>query len=96
MGETNQTFNDIPRENSAISFKDNHFELDLNVTHRAGAHARYADSDHIRLLSLGPIVLFYKNKITKSSGKEIEELDNALGTCLMNELISSSRDSDDL
>ena len=35
--------------------KDSYLELDFNVTHRAGAHARYADGDHIKLVKLGPI-----------------------------------------
>ena len=34
--------------------------------------------------------------MTSSSGKEIEEIDNADAICLMYKLISSSRDSDDL
>ena len=50
-GENNQTFSHIPREDSAISLKDSYLELDFNVSHRAGAHARYADGDHIRLVN---------------------------------------------
>ena len=76
--------------------KNSYLDLAFSVTHRAGAHARYADGDHIRLVNLGPIALFNKNRITKSSGKEIEEMDNAHVVCLMHKLMSSSRDSDDL
>ena len=57
-GENNQIFVDVPREDSAISLKDSYLEIDFNVTDRAGAHARYADNDHIRLVNLGPIALF--------------------------------------
>ena len=76
--------------------KDSYLELDFNVTHRAGAHAQYVDDNHIRLVNLGPIALFNKYRLTSSSGREIEEIDNAHVICLMHKLISSSRDSDDL
>ena len=95
-GENNQFFIDIPREDSAFSLKDSYLELDFNVTYRAGAHARYVDIDYIRLVNLGPIALFKKYRLTRSSGKEIGEIDNAQFICLMHKLISSSRDSDDL
>ena len=60
IGENNQIFVDIPREDSAISLKDSYLELDFSVTHRAGTHSRYIDIDHIRLVNLGPIALFNK------------------------------------
>ena len=47
-GENNQVFYDIHRESSAISKKVSYIELDFNVSHRAGGHARYAEGDHIR------------------------------------------------
>ena len=76
--------------------KDSYPELDFNTTHRAGAHARYPDGDHIRLVNLGPVAVFSKYRLTSSSGKELNELDNAHVICLMHKLISSSRNSDDL
>ena len=74
--------------------RDSYLELDLNVFHGTGAHARYADGDHIRLVNLGPIAFFNKYRLTSSSGKEIKEIDNAHVVCLMQKLTSSSRDSD--
>ena len=74
--------------------KDSYLELDFRVTDRAGAHARYADGDHIRLVNLGPIALFDKYRLTGSSKKEIDEIDNAHVICLMHKLISSSSDTD--
>ena len=76
--------------------RDGYLELDFNVTHRAGAHARYAGGDHTKLVNLSVIALFNKYKLTCSSGKEIEENDNAHIICLMHKLIASSGDSDDL
>ena len=93
-GERNRLFIDIPREDSAISLKVSYLEIDFNVTRRAGAYARYADGEHIRLVNLGPIALFNKYRLTSISGKEIEEKNNAHGVCLMHNLISGSRDSD--
>ena len=96
IGENDQIFIDIPTEDSAISLKDSYLELDFNVTERAGAHARYADDNHIILVNLGPIAVKIKYRLTSSSGKEKEEIDNARVICLMHKLISSSRDSDPL
>ena len=45
---------------------------------------------------MGPIALFNEYRLSSSSGKEIEETDNAHVICLMHNLVSSSRDSDDL
>ena len=93
-GEKNQIFIDIPRKGIAISLKDSYIELDFNVTHRTGAHDRYAVGDHKRLVNLGPIAVFHI--LTSSIGKEMEAIDNAHVICLMYKLISSSRDSDNL
>ena len=95
-GENNQIFIDIPREDSTISLKDGYVDLDFIVTHRAGAHAQYADDDHIRLANLLLIALFIEYRLKNSSGKEIEEIDKAHVICLMHKLISSSRNTDDL
>ena len=75
--------------------KDNYLELDFNVTQTAGAQARYAGSYHKRLVNLGPVALFIIYSLTSSSGKETEEIDNAVVICLMHKLISSNRDSVD-
>ena len=56
--DNNQIFNVVPREDSAISLKDSFIELDFNVTHTAGAHARYADGYQIILVNLGSIAFF--------------------------------------
>ena len=68
---------------NAISLRDSYLQLDFSVTHRAGAHARYADGDEIRLVNLGPIALFNKYRLTSSSGTEIEEIDKAHAICLL-------------
>ena len=48
----------VPGEDGASSLKDCYLELDVNVTQRAGGHARYADGDHKKLLNLGSFASF--------------------------------------
>ena len=79
-----------------MSLRDSYLELGFSVNHRADALARYADGDHIRLVNLGPKALFNKYRLTSSTGKEKKEIDNAHDSYLMQKLLSSSRDSDDL
>ena len=95
-GENIQFFIVTLRQDSAVSLKDSYLELDFNVTHRAGAHARYADGEHIRLVNLGLIALSYNYQLTSSSGKEIEQIDNAHVIFLVYNKLSSRRDSHDL
>ena len=76
--------------------RDSYLQLDFSLTHRAGAHARYADGDQTGLVNLGPIALFIKDRLTSVSGKEREEIDNAHVICLIHKNNTSSRDSKDL
>ena len=57
---------------------------------------RYAKGDDLRLVKLGPIVLFSNFKLTKSSGKHLEDISHAHIVSLMCKLLSSAKDSDDL
>ena len=75
-------FNDVPREDNANPLKDSYHEVDYDVTHRAGGHARYAGGDHIRLVSLGTFALFKGYRLTRSSVKEMEESDKSHVICL--------------
>ena len=45
--DKNQVSIDISKEDSAISLEDIYLELELDVTHSAGGHARYSNGDHI-------------------------------------------------
>ena len=74
---------------------NSYIELNFDVL-KAATSNRYADSDDIRLMNLGPIALFSNYKLTTSSGKLLENIDHAHIVSLMYMLLSSSRDSDDL
>ena len=85
----------IPREDSVISLLNSYIELNFDVL-KAATSNRYADTDDIRLINLGPIALFCNYKLTTSSGKHSENIDHAHIVFLMYKLLSSSRDGDDL
>ena len=69
--------------------------LNFAVLH-ADDDDRYVNANDIRLVNLGPIVLFSNYKLTTSSGKHLEEISHAHIVSLMYKLLTSSKDSDDL
>ena len=90
-----QIYINIPREDSVISLLNSYIEINFDVL-KATTSNRYANTDDIRLINLGPIALFSNYKLTTSSGKHLENIDHAHIVSLMYKLLSSSRDSDDL
>ena len=90
-----QIYINIPREDSVISLLNSFIEINFDVL-KAATSNRYADADDIRLINLGPIALFSIYKLSTSSGKHLENIDHAHIVSLMYELLSSSRDTDDL
>ena len=57
---------------------------------------RYVDTSDIRLVILGPIVLFSNYKLTTSLGKHLEEISHAHIVSLMYKLLISNKDGEDL
>ena len=57
---------------------------------------RYVDTDDIWLINLAAIALLSKFKLTTSSGKHLEKIDQAHIVSVVYKLLPSSRDSDDL
>ena len=90
-----QVFINIPREDSVISLLNSYLELNFDVL-RADNSNRYLDGNDMRLVNLGPIALFSNYKLTTSSGKHLENIDEAHIVSLMYKLLSSSKGSDDL
>ena len=91
-----QIFIDIPREDSVIPLKVNYLDIYGNLNLTAGADNRFLDGDNIRLVNQAPLALFNKYRLTSSSGRELQEVDNAHVFRLMHKLISSIRDSEEL
>ena len=90
-----QIYINIPREDSVISLLNSYLELNFDVLH-AGNNDRYVDANDIRLVNSGPIALFSNYKLTTSSGKHLEEISHAHIVSLMYNLLTSSKDGDDL
>ena len=76
-------FTDFLRKHSAVSLKDIVLELHFAVTQRPAGYVGCADSDHVRLVNLGPSFLFIKYRLTSSSENEIKETENAHKKCLI-------------
>ena len=45
----------------------------------------------MNLVNFGPVALFSEAKLTTSSGKHLEKVDNLLPICLMYKLLTSSQ-----
>ena len=74
---------------------NSYLELNFDVLHAVN-NDRYVNDNDIRLVNLGPIGLFSNYKLTTSSGKHLEEVSHAHIVSLMYNLLTSSKDSDDL
>ena len=57
---------------------------------------RYADGDQISLINFGPVTLFSEAKLTTSSGKHLEKVDNLHTVSLMNKLLTSGQQTSEL
>ena len=90
-----QIYINIPREDSVISLLNSYLEVNFDVL-KAATNDRYANTDNIRLVNLGPIALFSNYKLTISSGKHLEEISHAHIVSLMYKLLTSNKGSDDL
>ena len=74
----------------------NYPDLSFDVLHFANPDNRYADGDYERLVNLYPIALSSNYELTNSSREQLENISHAHVVSLMYELITSSKDSDDL
>ena len=57
---------------------------------------RYKENDDIRLVNMAPVGSFSIYKLTTSSEKHLEKILNAQIACLVYELKTSARNTDDL
>ena len=90
-----QIYINIPREDSVISLLNSYLGIKFEVIKKAD-DSRYANGNDIKLVNLGPIILFINFKLTTSSGKHLEDIRHAHLVSLMYKLITSSKNSDDL
>ena len=85
----------ISRGDSVISLLSSYLDLNFEVVEKSDG-SRYRNGNDIKLINLGPIALFSNFKLTTSSGKHLEDISHAHLVSLMDKLITSSKNSDDL
>lgn len=85
----------LPREDAYICLQNSYITVDFEVVKNAD-DTRYADNDQIALINLGPVALFSEAKLTTSSGKHLEKVDNLHIISLMNKLLTSQQQTSEL
>ena len=78
-----------------LPLKDSYLEKEIDAL-RGNQNERFLAADKKRLANLGPIILFSDYKLSSSSGKEIEQIDQAHIACLLYNILTSPRDYEDL
>ena len=78
----------LPREDAYISLQNSFISLEFEVL--KNNNTRFADGDEKSLVNVGPISLFSEAKLTTSSGKHLEKIDNLHPISLMIKLLTST------
>ena len=84
----------FPREDTYICLQNSFISLEFEVL--KNNNTRYADGDEIGLVNFGPISLFSEAKLTTSSGKHLEKVDNLHLISLMYKLLTSTKSTSQL
>ena len=79
----------LPREDAYICLQNSYISLDFEVLKQDDT--RDADGDQISLINFGPVALFSEAKLTTSSGKHLEKVDNLHTVKLMNKRLTSGQ-----
>ena len=84
----------FPREDAYICLQNSYISLEFEVL--KNDDTRYADGDQISLVNFGPVALFSEAKLTTSSGKHLEKVDNLHPISLMIKLLTSTQETSQL
>ena len=84
----------LPREDAYICLQNSFISLEFEVL--KNNNTRFVDGDEINLVNFGPISLFSEAKLTTSSGKHLEKVDNLHPICLMYKLLTSTSQTSQL
>ena len=84
----------FPREDAYICLQNSYISLEFEVL--KNDDTRYADGDQISLVNFGPVALFSEAKLTTSSGKNLEKVDNLHPISLMFKLLTSNQQTSQL
>ena len=82
------------REDAYICLQNSYISLEFEVL--KNDDTRYADGDQISLVNFGPVALFSEAKLTTSSGKHLEKVDNLHPISLMYKLLTSNQQTSQL
>ena len=84
----------LPREDAYICLQNSFISLEFEVL--KNNNTRYINGDEIGLVNFGPISLFSEAKLTTSSGKHLEKVDNLHLISLMYKLLTSTKSTSQL
>ena len=84
----------FPREDAYVCLQNSYISLEFEVL--KNDDTRYADGDQISLVNFGPVALFSEAKLTTSSGKHLEKVDNLHPISLMYKLLTSNQQTSQL
>ena len=84
----------LPREDAYICLQNSFISLEIEVL--KNNDSRYTNGDEISLVNFGPISLFSEAKLTTSSGKHLEKVDNLHPISLMINLLTSTSQTSQL
>ena len=84
----------FPREDAYICLQNSYISLEFEVL--KNDDTRYADGDQISLVNFGPVALFSEAKLTTSSGKHLEKVDNLHPISVMIKLLTSTQQTSQL
>ena len=84
----------LPREDAYICLQ--HSFISVEFEDLKNDDTRYVDNDQIGLVNIGPVALFSEAKLTTSSGKHLEKVDNLHPISLMYKLLTSSQQTSQL
>ena len=84
----------LPREDAYICLQNSFISLEFEAL--KNNDSRYTNGDEIGLVNFGPISLFSEAKLTTSSGKHQEKVDNLHLISLMSKLLTSTSQTSQL
>ena len=84
----------LSREDAYIFLQNSYLSLEFEVL--KNNNTRYANHDEISLVNFGPVALFSGAKLTTSSGKHLEKVDNLHPISLMYKLLTSGSQTSQL
>ena len=84
----------LPRKDANICLQNSFTSVEFEVL--KNDDTRFNNGDEISLVNFGPVALFSEAKLTTSSGKHLEKVDNLHPICLMYKLLTSSQQTSQL